>query len=64
MRHLIYGPGGYDPTKPNNNIIEDVEIEDQEQTTETLVQLVDQVASITEILDTLILNELTGGTNV
>jgi len=23
MRHTVYGPGGYDPTKPNNNIIEE-----------------------------------------
>lgn len=22
MMHTTYGPGGYDPTKPNNNIIE------------------------------------------
>ena len=25
MRHVIYGPGGYDPTKPDNNVIEDVD---------------------------------------
>jgi hypothetical protein len=23
-----YGPGGYDPSKPNNNIIEEYEVED------------------------------------
>lgn len=23
MRHIVYGLGGYDPTKPNNNIVED-----------------------------------------
>ena len=23
MRNIVYGIGGYDPTKPNNNIIED-----------------------------------------
>jgi hypothetical protein len=23
MRHIVYGIGGYDPTKPNNNIVED-----------------------------------------
>jgi hypothetical protein len=22
MRHIVYGLGGYDPTKPNNNIVE------------------------------------------
>jgi hypothetical protein len=25
---IIYGFGGYDPTKPNNNIIEEYEVED------------------------------------
>ena len=24
---VVYGLGGYDPTKPNNNIIEEYEIE-------------------------------------
>lgn len=23
MRNIVYGIGGYDPTKPNNNVIED-----------------------------------------
>jgi hypothetical protein len=23
MRNIVYGLGGYDPTKPNNNIVED-----------------------------------------
>ena len=26
MRSTTYGLGGYDPSKPNNNIIEDIEI--------------------------------------
>lgn len=30
-RVITYGVGGYDPTKPNNNIIEDVEIEVEQQ---------------------------------
>jgi hypothetical protein len=25
-KRIVYGVGGYDPTKPNNNIIEEVEI--------------------------------------
>lgn len=30
MEKLItYGLGGYDPAKPNNNIVEEIEIEDQ-----------------------------------
>ena len=28
MIHETYGPGGYDPTKPNNNIISREEIDD------------------------------------
>lgn len=28
MRQITYGIGGYDPTKPNNNIIEDIELPD------------------------------------
>ena len=27
--HIIYGLGGYDPTKPNDNIVEIVEIADE-----------------------------------
>lgn len=29
MGVVTYGLGGYDPTKPNNNIIEEIEIEDE-----------------------------------
>ncbi len=29
MRHVTYGEGGFDPSKPNNNIIEDVDQPDQ-----------------------------------
>ena len=28
MKIITYGIGGYDPSKPNNNIIEEYEIED------------------------------------
>jgi hypothetical protein len=27
---IIYGLGGYDPTKPNNNIVEEIDIPDTE----------------------------------
>ena len=27
---VTYGEGGYDPTKPNDNIVEIIEIEDEE----------------------------------
>lgn len=28
MKHIVYGPGGYDPNKPNNNIISEEIVED------------------------------------
>jgi hypothetical protein len=31
MRSVTYGLGGYDETKPNNNIIEVIDIPDEEQ---------------------------------
>lgn len=30
--HITYGLGGYDPTKPNDNIVEIIELPDEEQT--------------------------------
>ena len=33
MRIVTYGLGGYDPSKPNDNIIEDIEIPEEEQET-------------------------------
>jgi hypothetical protein len=30
MKMITYGVGGYDETKPNNNIIEELDIPDQE----------------------------------
>jgi hypothetical protein len=32
MRQVTFGLGGYDPTKPNNNIVEDIEIPDSPDT--------------------------------
>ena len=29
-KQIIYGLGGYDPTKPNNNIIAEIELEEEE----------------------------------
>lgn len=31
MKQITYGIGGYDPTKPNNNVIEEIELPDEEQ---------------------------------
>jgi hypothetical protein len=30
-KQITYGIGGYDPTKPNNNIVEKIDIPDEEQ---------------------------------
>ena len=34
MLNTVYGLGGFDPTKPNNNIIEETELPDPEPTPE------------------------------
>jgi hypothetical protein len=30
-KQITYGIGGYDPTKPNNNIVEEIDLPDEEQ---------------------------------
>jgi hypothetical protein len=30
MKQITYGLGGYDSTKPNNNIVEEIDLPDQE----------------------------------
>jgi hypothetical protein len=30
-KQVTYGIGGYDPLKPNNNIVEEIDIPDEEQ---------------------------------
>jgi hypothetical protein len=30
MKHITYGLGGHDETKPNNNIVEEIDIPDTE----------------------------------
>jgi hypothetical protein len=35
MKIITYGIGGYDPTKPNNNIVEEIDLLDEE-TNETI----------------------------
>ena len=32
MNHVIYGPGGFDPSRPNDNIVEQYEVPDPEPT--------------------------------
>jgi hypothetical protein len=31
MKTITYGFGGYDESKPNNNIVEEIDIPDEEQ---------------------------------
>jgi hypothetical protein len=31
MKMVTYGLGGYDESKPNNNIVEEIDIPDEEQ---------------------------------
>jgi hypothetical protein len=38
MKTIAYGVGGFDPTKPNNNIIEETELPDPEPTPEELAR--------------------------
>ena len=38
MKTITYGVGGFDPTKPNNNIIEETELPDPEPTAEELAR--------------------------
>jgi hypothetical protein len=30
MKSVTYGIGGYDPTKPNNNIVEEIDLPDEQ----------------------------------
>ena len=36
MRYVTYGIGGYDETKPNNNIIEEIDLPDEAEETNDL----------------------------
>lgn len=44
MKEITYGIGGYDPSKPNNNIVEIVDLPDTPQ------QPLDQVGALTTLL--------------
>ena len=44
MKHVVFGLGGYDPTKPNGNIIEDIQLPDAPQ------QPLSQVGALTTLL--------------
>jgi hypothetical protein len=48
---IVYGIGGFDPTKPNNNIVEEYEVEvpDPEPTPE------EQIVALQDAVDTLTL---------
>lgn len=63
MKRIIYGEGGYDPSKPNNNVIDEIEVLDDqvEQPTYSITEsaLTDLQASlesaqtVSDIKDTL-----------
>jgi len=38
MKVTIYGIGGYDPSLPNNNIVEQYEVDEPEKTAEELAR--------------------------
>ena len=44
MKNITYGIGGYDETKPNNNLIEEIDLPDAPQ------QPLDQVGALTTLL--------------
>jgi hypothetical protein len=48
MKHTVYALGGFDPTKPNNNIVEEVEFPDPEPTPEELARQ-SAVAKLTKL---------------
>jgi hypothetical protein len=31
MKAITYGIGGYDPTKPNNNIVEEIDLPEEQE---------------------------------
>lgn len=57
---IIYGPGGYDPTKPNNNIISSKEVivpdfdftSEYEQTTD------EKITELQSVIDQLLIDAL------
>jgi hypothetical protein len=38
VKQTTYGIGGFDPSKPNNNIVEEIELPDPEPTPEELAR--------------------------
>lgn len=52
MKVTVYGEGGYDPDKPNNNIIEEYEVEDppapvdEVSVEDRIAELEDQLAAL------------------
>jgi hypothetical protein len=37
-QHTVYGIGGFDPSRPNNNVVEEYELPDPEPTPEELAR--------------------------
>ena len=49
-RVVTYGLGGYDPTKPNNNVVEDYEVPDGPPTPLDPVGALATLLAVTEVL--------------
>lgn len=49
MRQITYGQGGFDPSQPNNNIVEDVEVPDIPTPLDAVGRLATMLA-VTEVL--------------
>lgn len=56
VKHITYGPGGYDPTKPNDNVISIEEVPDEEIEPSPEERL----AAVEDAVDLLILDSLGG----
>lgn len=48
---IVYGPGGFDPTKPDNNVVERITVPDQPEVTDPLTVLLDELAKATTLTE-------------
>ena len=51
MNVTIYGPGGYDPSKPNNNVIDEYEVPDPPRSPLDPTGALATLLAVTEVLD-------------
>lgn len=50
-QNIVYGVGGFDPTKPNNNIVSVEEVPDSPAPPPTLAEIAAEFASIESVAD-------------